>query len=891
MRYRLALLGIVLFAVIPLSAQTGASRIPLHENWAIQNGCEVEAKGDTISTAGFNAAGWYPTTVPMTVVAALVNNKVLPDPYYGMNLRSFPGMSYKIGTIFSKQPMSDDSPFKCAWWYRTEFRVPAADRGKKLWLHFDGINYRATIWLNGHEIANPDRVAGAYRTYEFDISPWVDFRRPNALAVEITAQTEKDLGINWVDWNPAPPDKNMGLWRDVYLTTSGPVALRDPQVLTKLDTATFAWADLTINAELTNASDKAVQGVLQGSIGDIRFSKLVELAAGEIKTVSLTADDFKQLHIVKPHVWWPAQMGRPELYRLDLDFKIGSRVSDSTTVNFGIREVTSELTSEGYRLFRINGKKILIRGAGWSGDMLQRESPQRQEQELRYVRDMGLNTIRLEGTLETDHFFDLADRMGILLMPGWCCCSFWEEWDKWMPADETIALESLRSQITRIRNHPSVFVWLNGSDNPPIPKIERDYLDLEKELNWPNPILSSATFKPDTVSGPTGVKMSGPYEYVPPVYWYSDTEKKHGGAHGFNTETSPGPAPPPEQSIQKMMPEEHWWPIDDVWSFHAGTGAFRTLDIFNSAMDARYGKPDNLAEYSKRAQVMTYDNERAMFEAYSANKYTSTGVIQWMLNNAWPGLIWHLYDYYLLPGGGYFGTKKACEPVHIQYSYGNNSIHVVNSTYQAVENAQAHVTVYNLDMTPMFTKEVAVSVDPDSSIEVIRLPGIENLSPTYFLRLELKDSLGKPLSTNFYWLSTKPETLDWAKTNYFVTPVLQHADLTALNTLPQVRLKASVTARRETADNVLHVSLTNPSKALAFAVVLRLTNAKGEDVLPVLFEDNYFPLLPGESRTVAIRFAVEDLHHSTPVVYVDGWNVAPEMLASSMGTRKEHKAK
>jgi exo-1,4-beta-D-glucosaminidase len=875
---RWLVIAALILASLQLSAQKISNRIALHQNWSLQNGCKIDARGDAISTAGFKPKGWYPTTIPMTVVAALVNNKVLPDPYYGMNLRSFPGMNYPVGAVFANHPMPDDSPFKCSWWYRTDFHIPTAAKGKKIWLHFDGINYRATIWLNGIKIAGPDRIAGAYRSYEFEVSDALNVGTSNVLAVEVTAQTEKDLGINWVDWNPAPPDKNMGLYRDAYLTMSGPVALRSPQVLTKLDTDTLSNADLTITAELTNLTDRAVSGNLQGEIGELRFNKPIELAAGEIRNVVVSAEEFKQLHIAKPRVWWPAQMGRPEMYQLELAFKIGTQTSDSASVNFGIRQVTSELTEEGYRLFRINGKKILIRGAGWAGDMLQRDTPQRKEQELRYVKDMGLNTVRLEGTLESDDFFDLADKMGILVMPGWCCCSHWEKWDQWTPADKTIALESLRTQISRMRNHPSVFVWLNGSDNPPPPEIEGAYLDVEKELNWPNPVLSSATAQATPVTGKSGVKMTGPYEYVPPMYWTSDTERKHGGAYGFNTETSPGPAPLPVASIHKMLPKEHWWPIDEVWNFHAGSGEFKTLDVFNAAMEARYGAVETLADYSKRAQVMAYDNERAMFEAYSGNKYTSTGVIQWMLNNSWPSLIWHLYDYYLLPAGGYFGTKKACEPVHIQYSYGDNSVSVVNSTYAPVSGAIAKVTVYNFDMTSKFNRESIVNLEPDSSTALLHLPEIDDLSPTYFLRLDLTDSRGKSLSTNFYWLSTTLETLDWSKTNYYVTPVIQQGNLKTLTTLPRVELKTSATEAKSGAHNLVRINIENPSHTLGFAVSLRVTNASGEDVVPILMEDNYFSLLPGEKRTVSLNFAQKDLRGPSPLVHVDGWNIAPSVV-------------
>lgn len=872
------LLGLALLCLISeASAQRRLEKIQLHRGWAIQSACKVNAQGDVISTPAFRPSGWHAATVPNTVVAALVANKVYPDPYYGMNLRSLPGVTYKIGTQFIKQPMADDSPFKCAWWYRTEFRIPTAVIRNKTWLHFDGINYRASIWLNGKRIASPEQVAGAYRTYEFEVSQHLLSGKPNVLAVEVTAQTEKDLGVNWVDWNPVPPDKNMGLWRDVYLTTSGPVALRGPHVLTRLDIKTLDSAELTINAELSNVSDKPVSGELVATIENINITKPVQLQPGEIKNVSLAPDEFQQLRIKNPRVWWPIRMGKQEMYTLQLALKAGAQISDKATVNFGIREVTSDLTDKGYRLFKINGKSVLIRGGGWAPDMLLRSSPKREEQELKYVRDLGLNTVRLEGTMETEHFHDLADKMGILIMPGWCCCSIWEEWTKWTPEHKTIAQESLRSQLIRLRNHPSVFVWLNGSDNPPPADVEQAYLAVEKELNWPNPVLSNATAKPGPVSGPSGVKMSGPYEYVPPAYWYADTAQKHGGGYGFNSETSPGPAPPVAESIQRMMPREHWWPPDDVWNFHAGSGEFKNLNIFNAAMESRYGKPENLADYEKRAQVMTYENQRAMFEAYSHNKYTSTGVIQWMLNNAWPGMIWHLYDYYLVPGGGYFGSKKALEPLHVLYNYGDRSVYVVNSLQQPFSGLRVNASVYNLDLSQKFTKDSTLDIAEDSSAKALEIPQVDGLSSTYFVRLELRDQDNKTVSTNFYWLSTSPDTFDWPKTSFFVTPNIESGDLKALNTLPEVQLNASSTRTQAAGEDIVLVTLANPSKSLAFSVQLKLKNAEGEMVAPVFLDDNYFSMMPGEERTIAIRYAAED-SKGAPVVELSGWNVKATSL-------------
>jgi exo-1,4-beta-D-glucosaminidase len=629
--------------VIPslVTAASGpTNRTYLHKNWQIQSSCEAKATGDQISVASFDAAGWHRADIPATVVGTLVTDKTYGDPDYAMNLDSFPGMSHSNKQLFANMDMPDGSPFKCSWWYRTEFVSPAG-AGKNVWLHFLGINYRANIWVNGKKIADSNEVAGTYRAYEFNVRQSLKPGKRNALALEIFAPDKDDLGITWVDWNPTPPDKNMGIWKEVFLTSSGAVAVRNPFVSCKLD-AQYESAELTISAEVRNASKASVKGVLQAELEGIALQQPVELSAGESKTVKFSPEQFAKLKLARPRIWWPYQMGTPNLYTAKLRFEIGEQISDTADVTFGIREVTSELTDKGHRLFRVNGRKLLIRGAAWAPDLLFRWSSAKLDADLAYVRDMHLNTIRLEGRLDRDEFFEKTDKLGILVMPGWTCCDAWERWKDWTGDQKHVAAASLRDQITRLRNHPSVFVFLNGSDNPPPPDIEQMYLDIEKELQWPNPIVSSASAQKTTVTGESGVKMTGPYEYVPPDYWLEDTEA--GGAYGYNTETSPGPAIPPRESLVRFIPKDQLWPIDDVWNYHAGGERFTNVNIFTEGLSRRYGEATSLADYERKAQAMTYDGQRAMFEAYGRNKYGATGVIQWMLNNAWPSLIWHLYD-------------------------------------------------------------------------------------------------------------------------------------------------------------------------------------------------------------------------------------------------------
>ncbi|HKT48538.1 MAG TPA: hypothetical protein VJP87_13515, partial [Candidatus Acidoferrales bacterium] len=672
-----------------------AGRIELHENWQLQSSCNVKEKGEEISKAGYTTSGWHKIEVPATVVGALVTDKTYPDPDYGTNLKNFPGMNYSSRTFFANQDMPKGSPFACSWWFRTEFTAPPSE-GKTEWLNFDGINYRANIWLNGQKIADADEVAGTYRTYEFDITKALRAGGTNALAVEVFAPKKNDLGITWVDWNPTPPDKNMGIWKPVYLAESGPVAVRHPFVTSKV-TENNSKAALTIGVDLKNSAKQEISGVLRAAAAGVTISQPVTLSAGETKTVYFSPDKFAELQLVNPQLWWPYTMGKPYLYHAEITFAVGDKISDAAGTDFGIRQVTSELTPEGHLLFKINGRNVLIRGAAWAPDLLFRWSSQRVDADLAYVHDMGMNAVRLEGRLDREEFYEKTDRLGILVMPGWTCCDAWERWSDWKDEQHKISEESLRSQIRILRKHPSVFVWLNGSDNPPPAAVEKTYLAILKELGWPNPAVSSASEAPTPVTGKSGVKMTGPYEYVPPVYWLADTTA--GGAYGYNTETSPGPAIPPRESLERFIPKEHLWPIDDVWNYHAGGERFTTVNVFTDGLTRRYGRATSLDDYERKAQAMTYDGQRAMFEAYGRNKYTSTGVIQWMLDNAWPSLIWHLYDYYLVPAGGYFGTKKACEPVHIQYSYDDNSVAVVNGTFEALRGLRASAKLYNLDAT------------------------------------------------------------------------------------------------------------------------------------------------------------------------------------------------
>jgi exo-1,4-beta-D-glucosaminidase len=874
--------------------QPQPAKIFLREHWAIQSSAQVKEKGDVLSQRVFQPRNWYPAKVPSTVAGTLVDNKVYPDPFVGMNLRMMPGCSYPIGANFSLRPMPEDSPFRVSWWYRTEFNVPVGYRDQNIWLHFDGVNFRANIWLNGKQIANSDQIAGTFRLHELNIRDTVSAGELNTLAVEVFPALPDDLGWTWVDWNPMPPDKNMGIFRDVYLTSSGPVTLRYPQAVTHFDLPSLETAHLTVNAEAHNATNHEVEGVLSGRIEGIRFSQRVKLGPQETRSVSFTPEKFPQLNLLHPRVWWPVHLGAQNLYRLEMEFTADAKVSDRQSTRFGIREITSQLDSQNHLGFKINGQNILIRGGGWASDMFLRFMPARLKTEFQYVKDMNLNAIRLEGQLQPDYFFDLADEYGILIMAGWCCCSHWEHWQHrddyregpvWDKEDYDIAANSQADQIRRLRNHPSMLAWLNGSDNPPPADVEQMYVAILKKHQWPNPFISSATAKPAQLSGPTGVKMEGPYEWVPASYWLLD--KEAGGAHGFATEISPGPAVPPIESLQRMIPKDHLWPIDEYWNYHAGGGAFKDISVFTAALNGRYGAAKDVRDFALKSQLMTYEGQRAMFEAYAGNRYTSTGVIQWMLNNAWPSLIWHLYDYYLLPAGGYFGTKKACEPIHVQYSYDDKSVVAVNTTYRPQRKLKLTATVYDLNLAEKFSKVTELDLAADSNFKAFSIPQVTDLSATYFLKLTLQNANGHIVSSNFYWLSTTDDVLDKTKTKWYYTPVSSYADMTQLEKLPSVKLSVSGRAIRRGGEEIARVTISNPSRNLAFFVHLQIKQGSSErEVLPVVWQDNYISLLPGERREVTATYKIKDLGNAAAFLKVDGWNSSPIKIPLAVSKKR-----
>jgi exo-1,4-beta-D-glucosaminidase len=861
------------------------SVLHITDDWEIQSSAVLTNSGSEISTNEFRPDGWYPATVPGTVLAILINNKVYPDPYYGENLKSIPG--YKTGSWIS---MDRKSPFYSSWWYRTCFEIPSEWSGQNMKLHLNGINLKANVWINGFLLADTTDVVGMFRRFEFNINPWVKAGSENTLAIEIfapgripdikyyTKQIEATTG--WDDHNPQPPDLNMGIWQDVMISAEGPVSIRDPYVVTDLDLPSLDMAHLTISFRLINNSDRKVKGTLSGEIEDIRFEKEVILEPQESKVVEFDPSDFRQLNMIHPRIWWPHTVGSQELYNMKLSFVTDGSVSSEETVRFGIREVSTYINDEGWRGYRVNGKNILIRGGAWmTSDMLLRFTRHRYEGLIRYAREAGLNALRSEGfsIRETDEFYNLCDEYGVLVIQQF--------FGRNLP-DEKLAVSIIEDMLLRIRNHPSLIHFLGHDETFPTETLDSSYRELIARYT------PQRTYQPHSGAFEveerfeTGGTRTGTLElwtYATPSHYYTH---KDDGAWGFAQSGGIGGIIAPYETMRKTLPDSALWPIEnETFSFHT---VLQGIEYFQAGLEAikkRYGKPTDIFDFINKGMALNYESARGMFEAYARNKYDALGITTWKYNTAWPAVYsWQYADWYLNVGGAYYGAKKACEPIHVQYSFDDHSIWVVNSYYKDFSDLKVTARILNSDLSEKWSKTQVVNVASDGKTEVFKIEFPGGLSKTYFLRLGLKDNTGKEISDNFYWLSTKkdieglklerdsPRGFGW---NLFRSVPLSVADFTALEGLPQVEIESSFKLSADGDNMTGVVEIKNKGYHLAFMVHLAITKGEGgEEINPAYWDDNYITLFPGESKIITVSFNKNDQGSETPALKIDGWNVA-----------------
>ena len=791
----------------------------------------------------------YKAQVPSTVMGTLTQNGLYKGILEGLNYKQY-----------------DTKPFDCSWWYRRDFTLKDLKSSEHVLLVFDGICYSANVFVNGTQVASKDTLCGSFRRHVLDITAVA--KAKNKLEVEVFRPQPGDPNIGFVDWNPRPLDESMGIFREVRVVRTGDVAIGESSVESKLDLKTLDEAWLTVRATLRNLTNQTVKGEVRGKYDGREFSAPVTLAPYEVQDFCVS--DIEALHVKNPRLWWCHNMGKPELYDMTLEFVINGQVSDDEQLTFGIREIKDYYTSEGFRGFMLNGKPVLIRGAGWTDDIFLRDTPETNELQVRYVKDMNLNCIRFENIWGTSqNVYDLCDRYGLLVLTGWSCQWEWAEYlgkpiDKKYggivsPEDIALISRSFGDQVRWLRRHPSIIAWFVGSDLLPHPDLERKYIAILKQSDNRPHLISAANTKSE-VSGLSGMKMAGPYDYVAPNYWY--LEQAPGGAFGFNTETGIGAQIPVKESLEKMI-GKNLWPLNDVWYYHCTVSAtaMNNLDRLQQVIKGRYGEPTGLEDFLHKADLVNYDGTRAMFESFRANVPRATGIVQWMLNSARPGLYWQLYDYYMVPNASYYSVKKANAPLQLVLDYAKRTVFAVNEELDT-RQLQASMSLYGLDGKLIAERTQPVNVAPYSSVKTFDIPSVEGVS---FLFLTLKDCQGRIVARNEYALSSVADEYDWSTSDWYKTEFTRFAEYQPLAQLP----KASVEIKsKEFKDGRLTLTLANNSDAVAFFIRLSAKDLAGNLIVPAFWSDNYVSIPPrGEIQITC------GLTEEPQTVTLSGWNL------------------
>ena len=800
-------------------------RLPLSEGW-------------TLSRDG--AGQRYDASVPSTVAGTLSE-----AGFFGNDLLE--GRNYE---------KADKSIFDDTWTYTTTFQGKPA-KGKHAELVFDGLNYYADIFLNGKQIASADTTAGVFIRRAYDVTKLLKSR--NKLEVKLRRAQNGDLNHGYVDWNPRPLDESMGIVRPVTLHTTGALSIEDVYVVPDLNVENFKTADLSVRVTLRNREARSVEGALALSLGGEPASVPVTFAPEETKEITLTPAEAAILHVDNPRVWWTYDLGTPELYNLTACVEVKGAVSDVKDVTFGIRKIESRLTEDNYRQFTLNGKDILLKGAGWSDDIFMRDTPESIERQVKYVMDMNMNLIRFENIWgKEDTVYDLCDKLGVLALVGFSCQWEWENYCGLPEVGhfgcingqevEDLAVRYFHDQVVRLHNHASVIAWLTGSDRIPNPGLEERYLAIFEKEDYRSYVCSAKNMK--SLAGWSGTKMEGPYEYVGADYWYKD--KEAGGAFGWNTETGIGANLPQLESLKRMIPEESLWPLSDAWDYHctASGSDMNSMKQLQETVNGLYGGFDGLEDFVRKAHAVDYDGTRAMFEAFRVRIPKATGIVQWMLNSAWPSLYWQQYDWYGAPTAGYYGTKKACEPRQLLFDYATRKVYAVNESADTAPHAmQATVKVYDAASRLIGQETKAVAAGYRDVVPVFDLKRFDG--KPHFVALSLTDEDGLAVD-NFYCLPAKDNEYNWKKTNWYITPITRYADLGFAFKQPKADVEMTVEGDR--------VTLENKSGVIAYMNILKAKDAAGNLVAPAYWSDNFFPLLPGEKKTVTCRTETEDVH-------------------------------
>lgn len=814
----------------------------LTDGWTLQCAMFTKSSPEQISSAEYAGSDWIPAVVSGTVLASYLAAGAIPDPYFGNQVSE----------------ISDGFFSRNDFWYRNSFVIASECKGRRLWIVFEGINWKADVYLNGTKLG---KVDGSFIRARFDITGLAVYGGTNCVAVLIHKVAHpgvvqhKKLGekyrnggvlgldsptfvssIGW-NWVPTIPGRNIGIWNDVRFETSGDVTLIDPWVTSDVTSPDNSKAELTARAEVRNLSGEEKRCELVLSIENISFRQEMSLQPHETRSLAIDKTVCAALAIENPRLWWPNGYGDPVLHRMEIRIESGGLVSNEKVVTFGIRKM--EYRTEGNVLqIYVNGHKILCRGGNWGmEDGMLICDKDGYDLRVRMHRDMNLNIIRnWVGMVGRDDFYGACDRHGVLIWDD-----FWlaNPGDGPDPIDHALFLTNATDKVRRVRPHASLAIYCGRNEGMPPPDIDAGLQDAVSKLD------GTRYYIPASDRGL--ITGHGPYDNQDPSWYFENRGTTFHSEQGIV-------CVPPVESMRAMMSEKDLWPISDMWATHDYQDP-RSV-AYTERISHRYGSANGIEDYCRKAQMVNLESAKAMYECLQSRQ--GGGQLVWMTQAAWPAMICQLYDYYFEQTAAYFGAKTACEALHILWDQYSNVIKVANNTIADCTGLRAEAWIYGLDSQELWHKVTNLDVTATSAHDCFPLTIPQKLDRVYFVKLKLSKS-NLVLSENFYWSS------------------VDGGDCTGLSALPNLSLQISTHIAAEGDASKITVNVSNPTPSVALAVRLKVVrNPSNERVLPAMYQDNYFSILPHGSKTVDIRFLAAALAGETPMLVVKGWNINQE---------------
>ncbi|RXZ29979.1 glycoside hydrolase family 2 [Sphingomonas desiccabilis] len=877
--------------------------------WRLAAAPEVKEDGATLSRTARASGTWHAATVPGTVLTTLVDRGVYPHPYYGLNNLAIPEtlarQDYWYRTSFTVPPEAAGK--------RLTLIFGGINYASEIWANGQRLGTTKGAFIRGQFDFVP--VAGENRlAIRVSPPPHPGIPHEQSIAAGV-GENGGQLAIDgptfiategW-DWIPGIRDRNTGLWRPVELVAHGDVRILDPQVITDLPLPRTDVADVHVTVPVENGGTSARQVTVRAAFGDVRVEKTVSAPPGESRVV-FTPAEFPALRVRNPRLWWPNGYGEAALYQLSLEALADGQLSDTKTQRFGIREVSYDLslfdsagalrrvnvqttdgklagtklidvTHEGIKqsprgwaesltaagerspavtpvpqqmpephlTIRVNGVPIAARGGNWGmDDAMKQISRERLAPYFRLQKEAHMNVIRnWMGNNNEEEFFELADENGMMILND-----FWQSTQNFQvePQDPQLFLSNAVDTVKRYRNHPSIILWFGRNEGVPYPTLNEGLDDVIAEHDGTRWFTGS--------SNVVNLQGSGPYNYRPPVGYFTDL------ATGFSVETGT-PSLSTLESVRASVPESELWPLSDTLAYHdwhfAGNGDTKT---FMQTLGTMFGGASGFPDFERKAQMMNLETHKAMYEGFLGHLWTkNSGRLLWMTHPAWPSNAWQIYSWDYDTHAAYYGAKKAAEPLHVQLNLPGNELVVLNTTQAAVPGLTARTRVVSLDNRELFTRtdRVHAAANQATRLGAVPLDRIFTQNPMVLVSLQLLDRQNRVVAENFYWRGRDP------------------ASYRALNDLAQASLDATAAAPIPDGDDrMIAVTLANPGAVPVLNAKLTLVDGRGERILPAYYSDNYVALLPGERKRIEVRYPASV--SAAPSLTLRGWNVPQQSV-------------